>query len=130
LIGGAGNDALTGGNGKDSLTGGPGSDNFYFKKYAELGLGTNADVITDFSKAQGDKIDLSSLDAKVATTSVNDAFNFLTGAPTTTSNANGALWYSNGILYGSNNTDVAAEFQIYVDLSGINTSNASSYIVL
>lgn len=130
LIGGAGNDVFTGGTGKDSLTGGLGSDVFYFKAYAELGLGTNADAITDFSKAQEDKIDLSALDAKVASTSVNDSFNFLATAPTKTSTSNGALWYSNGILYGSNDTDLAPEFQIYVDLTGITTVNASTYIVL
>jgi Ca2+-binding RTX toxin-like protein len=129
LDGGAGNDALTGGTGKDSLTGGLGSDVFYFKTYSELGLGVDADIITDFSKVQLDKIDFSLLDAKLGTTA-NDSFKFLAVAPTTTSNANGALWYSNGILYGSNDTDVAAEFQIYVDLIGIVTENASTYIVL
>ena len=129
LDGGAGNDALIGGIGKDSLTGGLGSDVFYFKTYAELGLGANSDVIRDFSKAQGDKIDLSSLDAKLGTT-VDDSFIFLASAPTTAANANGALWYSNGILYGSNNTDALPEFQINVDLTGITTANAATYIVL
>ena len=129
LDGGAGNDALTGGIGKDSLTGGLGSDVFYFKTYAELGLGVDADIITDFSKVQLDKIDFSSLDAKLGTTA-NDSFRFLAVAPTTNSNANGALWYSNGILYGSNDTDVAAEFQIFVELIGITTADASTYIVL
>jgi Ca2+-binding RTX toxin-like protein/20S proteasome alpha/beta subunit len=52
LFGGAGNDYLDGGTGNDTLTGGPGSDTFHFAP------GCAADTITDFSHAEGDKIDL------------------------------------------------------------------------
>lgn len=54
-IGGAGNDILYGSDGNDTLTGGGGSDVFKFK------VGdTGSDIITDFSLADGDKLDLSS----------------------------------------------------------------------
>jgi Ca2+-binding RTX toxin-like protein len=52
IKGGAGNDRIESRQGADTLTGGGGADTFVF----EPGLGH--DVITDFSHAQGDKIDL------------------------------------------------------------------------
>ncbi len=60
LFGGAGNDRLNGGEGQDVLTGGLGRDVFVF----DLSPNTpgNADVISDFSHAQGDKITLSIAD--------------------------------------------------------------------
>jgi Ca2+-binding RTX toxin-like protein len=51
IIGGAGADSLYGGVGRDTLTGGIGQDSFVFDT---IGLGR--DLITDFSKAEGDKI--------------------------------------------------------------------------
>jgi Ca2+-binding RTX toxin-like protein len=55
IIGGSGNDTITGGGGNDVLTGGLGADTFVM--WAVDGAVT----ITDFSVAQGDKIDLSAL---------------------------------------------------------------------
>ena len=43
----------------------------------------------------------------------DDAFTYVgAAANVTTANANGAVWFENGILYGSNDRDAAAEFQI------------------
>jgi Ca2+-binding RTX toxin-like protein len=53
LNGGAGNDDIVGGLGKDTLTGGTGADWFF---YVAQPTATTADVITDFSHAQADKI--------------------------------------------------------------------------
>ena len=64
LNGGAGVDTLMGGVGRDVLTGGDGADVFVFDD-AETG-GSSAvlcDLITDFSHAAGDRIDLSGIDA-------------------------------------------------------------------
>ena len=58
LFGDAGNDILDGGLGGDTLTGGLGADTFVFKA-AEYLSGT--DVITDFSVAEGDKLDISDI---------------------------------------------------------------------
>src|SRR5690606_17779287 len=55
LDGGAGIDVLNGGAGNDTYTGGGGADIFVI---ADLG---GTDTITDFKRAQNDKIDLSSL---------------------------------------------------------------------
>ena len=64
LDGGAGNDTLNGGAGNDTLTGGAGSDVF---KWSLTDVGTATvgapaiDHITDFSKADGDKLNLADL---------------------------------------------------------------------
>ena len=63
LVGGAGNDKLDGGSGRDILTGGTGADQFVFHD-GDLGTtGATADVIKDFSSAEGDKINLQGVDA-------------------------------------------------------------------
>ncbi len=58
INGGAGNDILVGGLGADTLTGGLDADTF---KFMVNGLDANSDHITDFSKTQGDKIDIKDL---------------------------------------------------------------------
>ena len=61
LLGGAGADKLTGGAGHDQLIGGNGADKFIFTRKSDSPAGKHTDTITDFSRAQGDKIDLSAL---------------------------------------------------------------------
>jgi Ca2+-binding RTX toxin-like protein len=56
LTGTAGNDVIQGGLGSDTLTGGLGADVFRFVKGE-----TGTDTVADFSKTQGDKLNLSSL---------------------------------------------------------------------
>lgn len=60
LSGGQGNDILIGGAGDDTLRGGLGADRFV------LGFGDGYDTILDFSRAQGDRIDLRSIDPDAA----------------------------------------------------------------
>ncbi|WP_085723023.1 calcium-binding protein [Pseudomonas sp. R37(2017)] len=117
LNGGAGNDLLIGGVGVDQLNGGVGADRFDFDALSEMGLGTLRDVIGDFKTAEGDKIDLSTLDANVAT-AVNEAFSFI-GASAFSSNATGQVRFAGGILFGSTDADTAAEFEI--SLVGVTT---------
>ncbi len=57
LRGGLGADILNGGSGNDTLTGGPGPDTFVFAP------GYDADTVTDFSAAEGDRIDLTAFPA-------------------------------------------------------------------
>ena len=58
LDGQAGNDLLDGGDGRDVLTGGLGADRFRFATAGAFGT-AQADRITDFSRSEGDKIELS-----------------------------------------------------------------------
>jgi Ca2+-binding RTX toxin-like protein len=76
LDGREGNDMLTGGGGQDTLTGGGGADRFRFDAASDSVVGASADVITDFSRAQGDRIDLSQIDANRAATG-DQAFAFI-----------------------------------------------------
>jgi Ca2+-binding RTX toxin-like protein len=111
LFGGDGDDVLVGGAGSDDLYGGLGNDSFKYTNVFESGLTLSTrDNIHDFTS--GDKLDLSAIDAKSGNWT-NDAFTYVgAAANVTTANANGAVWFENGILYGSNDRDTAAEFQI------------------
>ncbi|MGP7950157.1 nidogen-like domain-containing protein [Pseudomonas monachiensis] len=123
LTGGAGNDLLIGGTGLDKLYGGTGADKFDFNALSEMGLGAALrDVIGDFKTSEGDKIDLSTLDANLATVA-NDAFSFI-GSSAFSSNAAGQLRFAGGILYGSTDADTAAEFEIQlVGVSNLQTTD-------
>jgi Ca2+-binding RTX toxin-like protein len=80
LRGGGGADVLVGGAGADTLTGGAGADALRYEVWSEPGTGANADRITDFSQADGDKIHLATIDANT-TIAGDQAFIFLgTGA--------------------------------------------------
>jgi Ca2+-binding RTX toxin-like protein len=58
LNGGNNNDILYGGDGLDTLSGGTGSDTFVFEAASAF---NNIDVIQDFNRSQGDKLDISDL---------------------------------------------------------------------
>lgn len=126
LYGEVGNDKLAGGSGADDLYGGLGDDIFGYTSVSDSGLkSTVRDRIYDFTS--GDKIDLSCIDAK-AGNKVNDAFTFIGSASNlTAAKANGAVWFDNGILYGSNDKDLAAEFQI--ELVGVMTISATDLVL-
>lgn len=118
LSGSSGKDVLVGGAGADSLTGGSGADRFDFNALTESTVtATGRDTILDFSHAQGDLIDLRTLDANSLTTSKNDAFMFL-GTGKFTGHA-GDLRYVTGTsgttVYGDVNGDKTADFAIYLD---------------
>jgi VCBS repeat-containing protein len=67
LSGGDGNDTLAGGAGHDILVGGAGADTFVFSDKGSA----NADIILDYSHADGDKIDLNALLSGKGVTSTN-----------------------------------------------------------
>ncbi len=60
LLGGSGDDTLIGGMGEDIMTGGLGADTFEWTP-SDLRVFNETDTITDFSIAEGDKLDLSEL---------------------------------------------------------------------
>lgn len=65
LTGDAGRNTIIGGAGADTLTGGAGIDTFVYTSISDSGIGANADTITDL--VNGDKIDLSAIDADTNT---------------------------------------------------------------
>jgi Ca2+-binding RTX toxin-like protein len=137
LVGGLGGDSLKGEAGKDILMGGAGGDVLsggldgdVFKYTAVTdSLASSADFIADFT-AGWDKIDLSAIDAKadaVGGAMTNDTFTVVAKTALNTTNANGAVWFSNGFLYASVDTDVAAEFAI--NLNGVSSVGAAGLIL-
>ena len=85
IDGGAGNDLIIGGVGPDRLTGGAGGDRFVYTALSESTPAlAGRDTILDFSSVQGDKIDLSAIDARTDQAG-NQAFIFVaddfTGTP-------------------------------------------------
>lgn len=110
LNGGNGNDLLLGSNGRDTMTGGAGADIFRFgAAVADIGVtAATRDIITDFSRAQGDIIDLSAIDANTGAGG-NQAFTFIGNAAFS---AAGQLRYANGVLEGNVGGTLAADFSI------------------
>lgn len=119
LAGGDGADILVGGAGRDALMGGGDGDTFMFagiKEFSGTSLSA-ADFITDFSSAQGDRIDLSLVDAIKSTTVVNDAFTWIGSA--TFGKRAGELRYTvsgnSGLVSGDIDGNGTADFAIRID---------------
>ncbi|MBO3762530.1 calcium-binding protein [Ciceribacter sp. L1K22] len=117
LRGEAGNDQLTGGSGADKLYGGSGADRFIFTATSDSTVSsTSRDMIYDFSRSQGDKIDLSAIDASTKS-SGNQAFSFV-GEKAYSGKA-GELRYVNSggdtYVYADVNGDKASDFAIRID---------------
>jgi VCBS repeat-containing protein len=74
--GGVGDDFVYGGAGSDSLNGGTGADTFVFVAGDLTNLAGTTDTITDFKAAQGDIVDLHSIDAN-ANVIGDQAFTFV-----------------------------------------------------
>ncbi len=131
LNGGAGNDTLIGGLGKDTLSGGLGADIFKFNAETETGTTvTTCDIISDFNHLQGDKIDLSAIDANSVLT-LNNAFSVPSvGAHFSAAfTAQGQLYFDSTthILYGNNDADSAADFSI--QLTAVSSLVASDFVL-
>jgi Ca2+-binding RTX toxin-like protein len=110
LVGGAGIDLLTGGLGADVLVGGAGADRFDFNSVAES-RGSGRDTVY-LLRAEGDKIDLSTIDADTDGTAGNQAFRFIGAAAF--HGIDGELRFAGGILQGDTNGDTVADVQIRV----------------
>jgi Ca2+-binding RTX toxin-like protein len=114
LGGRPGNDVLTGSLGKDTQTGGLGADRFDFNALADTVKGANGDVVTDFSRVQGDKIDLIGIDANT-TIGGDQAFSFIRAQAF--HHLAGELRFAGHILGGDVNGDGHADFEIHVNLA-------------
>ena len=112
LLGGDGNDELIGGAGADQLIGGSGADRFVFGDVADS-PGHAPDLVFDFNAVQGDRIDLSGVDA-VSRTPENDQFIFV--GDDAFSGSAGELRFTpdfeDGLLEGDVNGDGSADFTI------------------
>lgn len=102
--------AISGGSGVDTMAGGTGADSFAYFAVTDSGKGLgNRDIITDFTKAQSDKIDLSAFAG---------TFAFLgTGAFTggVTPQVRYVTEGANTIVQVNTNNDTIADFEIQVN---------------
>lgn len=133
LTGGDGNDYLGGGDGDDRLRGGrgvdelsgddhslraqPGADRFIFDD-GETGVGAgNRDIIHDFSRSEGDEIDLSLIDAHVYSSGdqafVWRAFPLFDAPGQLTAIYDAARGYT--VVAGNVDNDSAPEFEIQLE---------------
>ena len=79
LDGGAGSDTLSGGKGVDRLSGGLDADKFDFNAIVDSIVGADRDLVLDFNRGEGDRIDLSTIDANTLL-SGNQVFAFVGSA--------------------------------------------------
>lgn len=136
LQGGAGRDLLAGGWDADTLVGGVGADQLYGGLGADLFIwtnlqdsrvgGANRDTVQDFLATDGDRIDLSALDAKAGVKGNQafvwvEAFDGLAGALRVQSTAQGC------VILADTNGDNAADFA--VDIFGTATVSAADFIL-
>lgn len=125
ITGAGGLDVIVGGLGKDTMTGGLAADRFDFNAISEMAKGAAVrDVITDFSHAQADRIDLSTIDASTKVAG-SQAFAFLGAAAF--SGVAGQLRYAGGIVSGDINGDKVADFEI--GLTGAPALVAADFIL-
>jgi serralysin len=112
LEGGPDNDVLVGGAGRDWMRGGTGVDRFYFRDPSDSGFaGAAADWIVDFSSTEGDKIDLSGMDAN--TTILGDQVFTFIGNNNPFFGA-GQVRFNGGFVEGDLDGDLNADFRIEV----------------
>jgi Ca2+-binding RTX toxin-like protein len=124
LDGGAGNDLLISGAGRDVMTGGTGADVFRFTTLADSAVGTNRDLITAFSQAEGDRIDLAAIDANTRL-SGNQAFAFIGDA--SFGRIAGQLRFAAGVLQADVNGDARADMEIAIQ--GVPTLLAADFVL-
>jgi serralysin len=130
IIGSAGANRLIGGGGLDALTGGNGADVFAFARASDAPVFSDvAENILDFSRVQGDRIDLRSIDAD-SSVSGNQSFVFR-GTAVFTGDQRQLRFQANGpdqvVIQGDRTGDGVADFQILLD--GITVLRATDFLL-
>jgi Ca2+-binding RTX toxin-like protein len=113
LTGGAGDDVLVGGADRDRMRGSEGADIFRLESLSDSAPGWRRDVIVDFDGAEGDRIDLSLLDADAA--QLGDQAFFLAGTGAFGGTAGELRYRHEGgltIIAGDVDGDAVADFEI------------------
>ena len=127
IIGNGGANVLWGREGGDLLTGGGGADRFDYDSLFDSDP-TAADVITDFSRAQGDKIDLSTLDANLEV-SGNQAFRFIGAAPFTGAGQVRAVTSGGGTAIEVNLSDAPLGADLVIVVSSTVPMQAGDFVL-
>jgi serralysin len=129
LDGGAGNDTLHGDAGRDKLIGGNGGDRFIWAVVEDTGANPDAaDTIVDFNAAEGDRIDLSAIDANLVA-SGNQAFTFIGSAPLSGTPGEINFVHSSGDTLIQLQTGTSADPEAVILLPGIHVPEASWFVL-
>ena len=129
LRGAGGDDRIEGGTGRDDVHGGTGADQFVFRT-GDFGGATaaTADIVRDFSQADGDVINLDAVDANSMLAGLQE-FTFIGTAAF--SGTAGELRYhqgaSNTFISGDTNGDGTADFVIRLD--GLHALTSCDFIL-
>jgi Ca2+-binding RTX toxin-like protein len=117
----SGSNEIIGFGGADTMYGGAGTDTFKYISVtdsAPLGQGLT-DYIADFNQAEGDRIDLSRIDANVNVDG-NQSFLFIGNNNAFVDHwGAGQLRFNNGFVEGDVNGDFVADFAIEVNASAL-----------
>lgn len=117
LAGNGAANTLVGGRGADRLTGGGGADRFVIEHGDSGGVAAIADRITDFKRADGDRIDLSDIDAGSGTIAT-EHFTFI-GTAVFSGTAGELRYQSSGSeTWLTGDTDGDRDADVLVRLSG------------
>ena len=121
LDGGTGDDTLIGGIGKDTLLGGTGADTFVFQTMAD----STTDIILDFNSVDGDKIDISTMDANVDLPGLQQNFAYMKSAAFTKP---GQMYFDSTSQVLSINTNNDATPDIVITMPGVTKFDLSNVI--
>ena len=121
LKGGAGRDTLNGEGGRDVLIGGKGADRFVFDDLDDMATGSARDVISDFSRSQGDEISLAAIDADGNAANGDQGFALVANF----SGVAGQLRFNSAtkIVAGDIDGDGVADFEIGLSVSSLAASD-------
>lgn len=126
LLGGVGNDVLSGGAGVDQLFGGSGADRFIFK--AGDSTDTGLDLIGDFARAEGDRIDLTGFRGTLGA-GLGQALAF-----SGTTEKAGSIWFERDIglgtttVYGDTDGNTATH-ELQITFTGLQTFVAGDFLL-
>ncbi|MDX5377367.1 MAG: cellulose binding domain-containing protein [Halomonas sp.] len=123
LQGTAASDTLYGGLGSDRLTGGAGGDRFVYLSTFES-TPFDSDIVLDFNRGEGDLIDLSHIDADLASEE-DQAFTWIGDAAF--SGTAGELRSEGGLVQGDVNGDGVVDMQ--VDVLGVDSLRADDFML-
>jgi serralysin len=129
IDGDVGDDVIQGGAGIDDLLGNWGADTFVWLSTSETGLtASTADHLRDFNFSDGDRIDLSDVDADVYAAG-NQAFTFI-GTAAFSGTPGEINYYQSGIYtYIQLQTGTSADVEGVIRIDGIVTPDASWFVL-